>query len=308
MSRRLAPLNALRAFEAAARHLSFTKAAAELNVTPAAISHQVKSLEGYFGVALFRRLTRALLLTPAGQSVLPRLRDGFDMLAEACERLRSAESRRVLTVSVAPSLAARWLVTRLEGFRAAHPDIDIRLDANERLVDFARDDVDLAIRYGGGHYPGLHVEGLFRADAFPVCSPALLDGPKPLRRPADLARFRLLHVDWKTSGDTWPTWAMWLKAAGVQGVDTERGPRFTDAHLAVQTAIDGHGVVLASEVLVADDLAEGRLVRPFETSAASDFGYYIVCPPELAETEKCGAFAAWLRAEAAATLRDASSP
>ncbi len=301
MNRRLAPLNALRAFEAAARHLSFTKAAEELNVTPAAISHQIKALEEYFGVALFRRLTRALLLTDAGQSVLPKLRDGFDLLADACARLGSAEDHRVLTVSAAPSLAARWLVTRLERFRARHPEIDIRLDASERLVDFARDNVDLAIRYGGGRYPGLHVECLFRADVFPVCSPALLAGPQPLREPADLACHRLLHADWATSGDTWPSWTMWLKAAGVTGIDAERGPRFNDIHLAVQTAIDGNGVVLASGVLVGDDLEHGRLVRPFETSMATAFGYYIVCPPEMAETAKCSAFADWLRAEAAAT-------
>lgn len=305
MSRRLAPLNALRAFEAAARHLSFTRAAEELNVTPAAISHQVKTLEEYCGAPLFRRMTRALLLTDAGQEVLPLLREGFDRLAEASARLESDRDHAVLTVSAAPSLAARWLVTRLEQFRAAHPDIDVRLDASERLVDFARDGVDLAIRYGAGHYPGLHVECLFRADVFPVCSPALAE---MLRQPADLAGQALIHVDWTSRGDTWPNWPMWLKAAGVADrVNAERGPRFTDVHLAVQTAIDGHGVVLASEVLVADDLAAGRLARPFETLAATEFGYYIVCPREQAGSAGCSAFTAWLREEAAAT-RPAVSP
>ena len=299
MPRRIAPLNALRAFEAAARHLSFTKAAEELHVTPAAISHQIKSLEDYCGAPLFRRLTRSLLLTDQGQAALPVLREGFDMLAAASQQMARTLDDHVLTVSAAPSIAAKWLVTRLEGFRRKQPDIDVRLDTTDRLTDFDRDGVDMVIRYGGGNYPGLHVERLFQTTVFPVCSPELLNGPRPLNKPDDLAGHTLLHVDWSSQDVTWPVWRMWLLAAGVDGVDADRGPRFNDAGLILQTAIAGQGVALAADVLAADDLAAGRLVRPFELSVPVDFGYHIVFPREKAEIPKIKAFAAWLHEEAA---------
>ena len=195
MARSLPPLNSLRAFEAAARHLSFTKAAGELNVTPAAISHQIKALEEFLGVVLFRRLTRALRLTDAGQAAFPKVREGFDKLAEAVEILRAEEESKVLTVSVSPSFGAKWLVPRLDRFRAAHPDLEIRIDATDRLADFQGDNVDVALRYGMGNYPGLLVDKLFGAEMVPVCSPDLLDGPQPLQRPQDLAHHTLLHLD-----------------------------------------------------------------------------------------------------------------
>ena len=182
MARNLPPLNSLRAFEAAARHLSFTKAAEELHVTPAAISHQIKALEEQMGVPLFRRLTRALRLTQAGQAALPPMRDGFDKLADAVDLLRAHDESGAITVSLDPSFAAKWLVPRLDRFRAAHPDLDVRLDATDRLVDFQRDNVDLAIRYGGGHYPGLEAERLLSEEIFPVCSPNLRQGPEPLEQ------------------------------------------------------------------------------------------------------------------------------
>ncbi len=299
MSRRIAPLNALRAFEAAARHLSFTKAAEELHVTPAAVSHQIKGLEDYCGAPLFRRMTRALLLTDEGQRALPQLRDGFDLLAEASDRLSVSIDGNILTVSAAPSIAAKWLVTRLERFRMAHPDIDVRLDATERLTDFDRDGVDIAIRYGGGVYSGLHSVRLFGTTVFAVCSPALAAGPRPLTSPGDLAGHTLLHIEWGSRDDSWPSWRMWLMAARATGVDADRGPRFNDVAMAVQTAIDGHGVALANDFLVADDLAAGRLVRPFEESVSVDFGYFVVCPKDRARDPKVAAFAAWLHEEAA---------
>lgn len=299
MPRRIAPLNALRAFEAAARHLSFTKAAEELNVTPAAISHQIKALEDYCAAPLFRRLTRALLLTDRGQAALPALREGFDMLAAASRQLARPVEDHILTVSAAPSIAGKWLVARLERFRVRHPEIDVRLDASNLVTDFDRDGVDLVIRYGAGSYPGLHVEPLFPISAFPVCSPALLETGPPLKVPGDLARHTLLHVDWTSQSATWPSWRMWLLAAGVQGVDAERGPRFNDAGFVIQTAIAGQGVALATDVLAADDLAAGRLVRPFEFTVPVDFGYFIVCPGDKAEIPKVAAFAAWLHEEAA---------
>lgn len=308
MSRRIAPLSALRAFEAAARHLSFTKAAEELNVTPAAVSHQIKALEDYCGLPLFRRMTRALLLTDQGQAALPALQEGFDLLAAATAQLSRPQEDHVLTVSAAPSIAGKWLVTRLERFRMKHSDIDVRLDAANHLTDFERDGVDLVIRYGGGKYPGLHVEPLFQTDVIPVCSPALLDGPRPLREPADLAEHTLLHVSWSSQDVTWPVWRMWLLAAGVDGVDAERGPRFNDLGLVMQTAIAGHGVALVPIVLAADDLAAGRLVRPFELSVPVDFGYYIVCPKHRMKEPKVSAFAAWLREEAAMTTGEPASP
>lgn len=299
MPRRIAPLNALRAFEAAARHLSFTKAAEELHVTPAAISHQIKALEEYCGAPLFRRMTRALLLTDRGQAALPVLREGFDMLAVASRQLARPVEDHILTVSAAPSIAGKWLVARLERFRVRHPSIDVRLDASTQVTDFNRDGVDLVIRYGAGNYPDLHVEPLFPVSAFPVCSPALLETGPPLKVPGDLARHTLLHADWTPQSATWPSWRMWLLAAGVQGVDAERGPRFNDVGFVIQTAIEGHGVALATDVLAADDLATGRLVRPFEFTVPVDFGYYIVCPRGKAEIPKVAAFAAWLHEEAA---------
>lgn len=308
MPRRIAPLNALRAFEAAARHLSFSKAAEELHVTPAAISHQIKALEDYCGTSLFRRMTRALLLTDAGQAALPSLREGFDLLAGASALLARPREDHVLTVSAAPSIAGKWLVTRLERFRMKEPAIDVRLDAANHLTDFDRDGVDLVIRYGGGNYPGLHVEPLFETNVVPVCSPELLRGPNPLREPADLARHTLLHVSWSSQDVTWPIWRMWLLAAGVEGVDTERGPRFNDLGLVMQTAIAGHGVALVPTVLTADDLAAGRLVRPFELSVPTDFGYYIVCPKEKMKEPKVAVFAAWLREEAAMMAAESVSP
>ena len=197
MARPLPPLNALRAFESAGRHLSFTKAAAELNVTPAAVSHQVKALEELLGVPLFRRLTRALRLTDAGRAALPTLSQGFDTLAQGVEQVRAHSESGVLTVSVSPSFGAMWLVPRLERFRIRHPDIEIRIDGTDRLVDPGRGDADVALRYGPGGYKGVRVDRLFGQVNTPVCSPALLRGEHPLRRPDDLRHHTLLHIDWK---------------------------------------------------------------------------------------------------------------
>lgn len=301
MSRRLPPLNALRAFEAAARHLSFRKAAEELNVTPAAVSHQIKGLEDHVGVALFRRMTRALLLTDAGQAALPLLREGFDKLAEAAARIAAHESADVLTVSVGPSFASKWLVPRLDRFRAAHPQIDVRLDANDELVDFRQDGVDVAVRYGSGAYPGLRADLLFGELVVPVCSPALLSGAHPIRTPDDLRHHTLLHLDWRMEDTAAPNWRMWLLAAGIKGIDPTRGPRFNIESMAVQAAVEGHGVALADSVLVQDDLAAGRLVTPFELSlpGPTRFCYFLVSPEATAGQPKIAAFREWILAEAA---------
>jgi LysR family glycine cleavage system transcriptional activator len=303
MARNLPPLNSLRAFETAARHLSFTKAAEELHVTPAAISHQIKALEEQMGVPLFRRLTRALRLTEAGQAALPSLRDGFDKLADGVDLLRAHDESGAITVSLDPSFAAKWLVPRLDRFRAAHPDLDVRLDATDKLADFQRDNVDLAIRYGGGNYPGLEVERLLSEEIFPVCSPKLLEGPAPLAQPGDLRHHTLIHLEWGSEDVTAPTWRMWLLAAGVHDIDFTRGPVFSMTSLALQAAIESQGVALASSFLVADDLAADRLVVPFDLSVCDplDFAYHIVVPKRTADLPKVVAFKTWLLDEIART-------
>ncbi len=291
MARRLPSLNALRAFEAAARHLSFTKAAGELNVTQAAISHQVKALEERLGVVLFRRLNRALLLTDAGQGFLPPLREAFDQMAAATERLRVDDSRGVLTLTTLPSIAARWLVPRLGRFHEAYPDIDLRIDASQHLTDFARENVDIALRYGGGEWDGMRADRLMTEDFFPVCSPRLLDLDPPLREPADILHHTLLH-------DNSPTdWTMWFLAAGIEGGDPTRGPAFTDSSRVLQAAAEGQGVALGRGVLAAADLEAGRLVRPFDLSLEAKYAYYLVCPQATAESPKIASFRAWLLAE-----------
>lgn len=296
--RRLPPLNALRAFEAAARHLSFNAAAAELHVTPAAISHQIKALEADLGVKLFRRLNRAVRLTDAGQACLPELRDAFDRLAEAVARARRADTGGILTVSSSPALAAKWLMPRFERFRAAHPDIDLRVDASMHLVDFTREDVHVGLRYGRGNYPGLHTELLLRSEVFPVCAPALLDGAHPLRTPEDLQHHTLIHDETLALDPSCPDWAMWLRAAGVATVNPARGLRFNQIALALDAAMSGRGVALARNVFAAADLTAGRLVRPFGAAIPVDFAVYVVLPPALLEVPKVRAFRDWLLAEA----------
>jgi LysR family glycine cleavage system transcriptional activator len=298
MERHLPPLNALRAFEAAARHLSITRAAEELHVTPAAVSHQVKGLEAYLGVQLFKRANRSLLLTDAGQACLPGLHEGFDRLAEAMEAVRAGDESGPLTVSVPPSFGAKWLVTRLDRFRQANPGYDVRLDASMRLVDLLREGVDIAVRYGAGHYEGMRVDRLMDEVAIPVCSPRLLEGDAPLRVPADLCRHTLLHHTAPYQDDSYPDWRMWLQAAGVDSCDLSRGPTFSLASMAVQAAIDGQGVALVGSVLVADDIAAGRLVRPFELSFPVNFAYYVVCPVVTADRPRVVAFREWLLEEA----------
>ncbi|HEY5701165.1 MAG TPA: transcriptional regulator GcvA, partial [Gammaproteobacteria bacterium] len=233
MSRKLPPLNALRAFEAAARHLSFTRAAAELHVTQAAVSHQVKSLEDYLGIKLFRRFNRSLLLTDEGQAYLPTMTRAFDLMNDATARLVKKDPSGPLTVSVLPSFAARWLVPRLGRFRRAHPEVDLRIDPAADLAYFGRGDVDIGIRYGRGDYPGLRADRLMAEDIFPVCSPALLAGEHPLDDPEDLAYHTLLHDD--GHGD----WRTWLLAAQVERVDPNRGTVFTDSSMLIEAAKRG---------------------------------------------------------------------
>ena len=295
MNERLPPLNALRAFECAARHLSFTRAAQELHVTQAAVSHQVKALEEHLGFKLFRRLNKALLLTDAGQAYAPALSDAFNLLRQATQRVMSSEASSPLTVSVLPSFASRWLVPRLGDLRQHHPDIDLLIDPNSAVVDLARGTVDVAIRYGLGEYPGLVSDRLMSEDLFPVCAPKLLRTAEPLRQPQDLSHFPLLH------DDDHSYWQAWLSAAGVDGVDVNRGTVFTDSSLLLQAAVDGQGVAIARSVLVQDALDDGTLVRPFDTRITTRFAYYVVMLPERAQHEKLARFREWLITQAQRT-------
>lgn len=297
---RLPPLNGLRAFEVAARHLSFTRAAEELHVTPAAVGQQVRALERFLGIDLFERMHRNLRLTDAGRNCLPELQAGFRKLGDAVDRMRAAQSGGTLVVSVEPDFAARWLVRRLDRFNSSHPDVDVRLDATLRLVDMAREEVDVAVRYGAGTWPGLHAEPLFDDEMFPVCSPCLLEGQHPLRRPQDLAHHTLLHEYWGEQDDD-AGWRNWLRAAAVDGVDPERGPRFAQHSLMLEAAAQGHGVALASGILAADDLASGRLVCPFGAAGrtAPGFAYYLVWNELRRERPAALAFRQWLLGEAA---------
>lgn len=256
--RRLPPLAALRAFESAARHLSFQRAAEELCVTPTAISHQIRLLEETLGLKLFERRPRQVLLTPQAQLLFPVLRDGFDAFAQAIESLAKPRRRATVTVSATRLFTARCLVPRIGEFQALHPDVDLRLHASDAVVDIAAGDADIAIRYGRGPFLGLEAELLF-ADRFaPVASPRL-----GLRVPADLRVATLIHAEWHRSDPCDPTWVRWLAAAGVTGVDATTGLRFTDEGHAVQAAIAARGVALASLPLLRDDLEAGALVMPF---------------------------------------------
>ncbi len=308
MAFRLPPLAALRAFEAAGRHLSFKQAAQELHVTPAAISQQVKALEEHLGFPLFRRLTRAVELTEQGATLLPRIREGFECLASAVEASRMPV-RPMLRITAPPSFATRWLVPRLPGFLAAHPEVDLRLASSADAVDNAgsgpvvaqAQDADghceVAIRYGTGHYPGYRVQRLFTPEYLPVCSPALLRAGPPLATPADLARHRLIHDETIRDEGRQPNWAGWMRAAGVTGIDTRRGPRFSNAELAVQAALDGQGVALAMQPLVALDIEAGRLVVPFDIAVQSPHAYFLVAQEGMARREPVAAFREWLLAQ-----------
>ncbi len=255
--RRLPPLNALRAFEAAARHLNFSRAADELSVTPGAVSQQIQNLEDYVGAALFKRTPKGLLLTDAAQTALPALREAFDRLAEAASLLTAAVDGRRLTLTAAPSFAAKWLVPRLGKFEEAQPQVDVWLSAGMEVVDFASGEIDLAIRYGGGRYPGLEVTRLLSETVIPVVSPGLLEA-NPLNDPSDLTHHVLLHDGSPDADDSCPDWAMWLAARGVKNVDGARGPRFNQSSMVIEAAANGRGVALAKRTLAQADLDAGR--------------------------------------------------
>ncbi|WP_299619491.1 transcriptional regulator GcvA [Pelagibius sp.] len=291
MARDLPPLIAMRAFEAAARHGSFTQAAEELHITPAAVSQQVRHLEDRLDVGLFLRRPRGIALTAVGRDYAQALGPALDQIAAATRQARGADRGGRLTIATTPSFAAKWLVHRMAGFQALQPDLDVRLSSSNALTNFGEDDIDVAVRFGGGSWPGVSATRLMTTELFPVCSPALLHGPRPLKQPEDLQHHTMLRL-------MSPEWIKWLKAAGLETLAQRRGPQFSDAGLMMQAAIEGQGVALGQWVLVADDLAAGRLVEPFDLRVPSDGAYYLVTPPGAEARPKVKVFCDWLETEA----------
>lgn len=288
MPRRLPPLTSLRAFEAAGRHLSFTKAAAELTVTQAAISHQVKALEEYLKVALFNRLPRNLELTPAGNALLPVVRNAFDSIAHSAADVSAAADTSDLTVRLAPSFAARWLSPRLDEFRQRYPHIELSLTHSNEPVDFKRQSIDLAVTYGKGDWPDVLSEPVLSLDFFPVCSPKFLQGEHALTSVEMLGHYKLLH------DSSYENWSAWVDLAGLTNVDAKRGTVLDDTNVIIRAAIDGLGVALCSSAFIEDHLHSGRLVKPFGPILHVENAYYVVCPQAHLERAEVSAFRDWL--------------
>ncbi|WP_050479860.1 transcriptional regulator GcvA [Herbaspirillum rhizosphaerae] len=297
-------LNALRAFEASARHQSFSAAAAELNVTPAAVGQQVRGLEEWLGAPLFSRSSSGnarLVPTDTAQKALPDIRAGFDRLATGLGLLREGSTSGVLTVTVSPAFAAKWLLPRIEAFQSAYPETDLRLDTNLKALDFLANGIDVGVRYGAGAWPGLTAVKLMEEEIYPVCSAGYLAHHGAMHDPSALVGHTLIHDLSMQNHPGFQTWRSWLDAAGFSGVDSERGLQINNSAAVLQAAVDGHGVALGRSVMVRDDLASGRLVRLFKTvSCASPLAYYVVSRPECASLPRIAAFRDWLLSEAAA--------
>jgi LysR family glycine cleavage system transcriptional activator len=288
LASRLPPLNALRAFEASARQLSFTKAADELFVTQAAVSHQIKALEEFLGLKLFMRKNRALLLTEEGQSYYLDIKDVFNALHDATERLLARGAKGAITVSLQPSFAIQWLVPRLNTFNQLHPDIDVRIKAVDQPDNSLTEDVDIAIYYGRGRWPDVHADKLHTEYLVPVCSPMLLNGSKPLKDYKDLANHTLLHDTSRRD------WKRWFKEAGIKGGNVNHGPIFSHSAMVVQAAVHGQGVALAQSVFAKPELEAGRLVMPFDHTLVSKNAFYIVCRENQVDLGKISAFREWM--------------
>ena len=288
MRRRLPPLISLRVFEAAARHLSFTKAADELCVTQAAVSHQIKALEEWLGVPLFIRLNRAIKLTDAGQKFSGPLTEAFDILGNVTAEVLSQEVDSTLTIATFDSIASAWLMPRLKGLREMYPELTVRIKTIDKYSDFVDDDIDLEIRYGDGKWPKFHVTELAEEDLFPVCSPQLIEPESALNRADDLLKYKLIHDETMTS------WQQWLVAAGVSDPQLDDSLSMNHSHLVMQAAIAGEGIALGRSVLVADALKNGSLITPLDFSLKSDFAYYLVCPKNTSEQVWISSFRDWL--------------
>lgn len=297
MPRRLPPLNALRAFEAAARSESFTRAAEELCVTQGAVSHQVKLLEATLGIKLFNRERQRLVITDAGRDYLNVIRDALDRIAAGTERIVQRQNSGVLTVSTSPDFAAKWLVNRLGRFAELHPDIDLRVSATMHHVDFVREEVDVAVRHGDGNWNGLDAFRLCTERLFPICSPRLMSGRSRIAKPSDLLKFPLLHLENSKA------WSNWFDAAGIADAETSHGLVLNRASMLIDAAVNGQGVALARTALAAWDLINGRLAKPFDLSLKLSKTYWIVCPKTTSTQRKIVTFRDWLLAEAADDTR-----
>jgi LysR family glycine cleavage system transcriptional activator len=304
MTRFVPGTRALRTLEAAGRHLNFTRAADELGLTPAAVSHQIKEIEDQLGVALFARTSRTVRLTEAGAVLCEASAEAIDLLNRAVSRARKlARGLSLLKVTADAHFAAKWLMRRIDGFRAIRPDMELRFDITYEVRDFDSDDVDVGIRFGAGKYPGLAADRLFDNVIVPVCSPSLLRNGPPLREPRDLFHHRLVHIEWSRQGVTWPNWRMWMAAAGIDDFDDSRTMVFGTSTDCIQAAIDGNAVALADFAMVAHDLSEGRLVQPFELGVrmAPEYAYFLIYPQAAADDPRIIAFRDWILDEAAKT-------
>lgn len=299
MKHPLPPLNALRAFETAARHLNMTRAAEELNVTPAAVSHQVVGLEEMLGGKLFIRKQRGLALTPLGEAYLPGLREGFRKLQEATDRVwESSLADGPLVLSVPPAFSAKWLMPRLQRVREILPALQIVNESAKETPGATASGQEIAIRYGAGDYPGMTVEKLFDEAVFPVCSPDLLaDGPT-VRKPEDLLRYPLLHGRKSFPGENYPGWQEWFRAAGFEPPATPAGLYFDHHWMTVEAALEGQGIALAKRTIIESELKRGRLRRLLDFSYPLDFAYYLVYPGEIVPNSAAAAFREWVVAEA----------
>jgi LysR family transcriptional regulator, glycine cleavage system transcriptional activator len=294
---------ALRTLVAAGRHLNFTRAADELGLTLAAVSFQIKELEEQLGVKLFTRTSRTIRLTEAGNLICEASGDALDLMTRAVSKAqKAARGTAQLKVTLDPQFATKWLMRRVEDFRKLHPDIELRFDISYEVRDFEVDDIDVAIRFGTGIYPGLAATRLFDNVIVPVCSPRLLASGKPLKEPRDLLNHTLAHIEWSRQGVTWPNWRMWMAAAGVDDYDGGNTLVFSASSNAVDAAMAGDAVALADFAMVANDLSEGRLVRPFDLSikVAPEFAYFLVYPEQSASDARIIAFRDWMLSETAA--------
>ncbi|KRB16529.1 transcriptional regulator [Mesorhizobium sp. Root695] len=304
MARLLPGTRALRTLEAAARHLNFTRAADELGLTPAAVSHQIKEIEDQLGLVLFTRTSRTIRLTEAGTVLFEASIDALDLLGRAVSRAQKlTRGTALLKVTLDAQFASKWLMRRVDDFRKHHPAIKLRFDIAYEVRDFELDDVDVGIRFGAGKYPGLRAHRLFDNILIPVCSPSLLTSGPPLREPRDLFNHTLAHIEWSRQGVTWPNWRMWMAAVGVNDFDDSRTIVFGNSTDAVQAALDGNAVALADFAMVANDLSQGRLVQPFELGLriAPEFAYFLVYPESAADDPRIVAFREWILEEVAKT-------
>ena len=288
MGRRLPPLNSLKCFEAAGRLLSFTEAARELNVTQAAISHQIKVIEEYLGVSLFDRYPRRLALSEQGKALLPDVTEAFDRVSQAIGALSQEQYSNLVSVRLAPSFAAKWLSPRLKYFWLQFPEIDLCLFHAHDAVDFEREEIDIAVTYGKGDWPGVVADKLLGLDFFPVCSPVFMHNDKPLIKLDNLRYYSLLH------DASYECWRDWIELAGVQGIDSDKGTIIDDTNVLIQAAIDGQGIALGSTTFVEDHLEAGRLVKPFDINLVNEFCYFVVCPESHLKNPAVRAFKEWL--------------